>query len=790
MEIDQIIGTAIFSAQTYYRYLERNGLGVQVVDVNELVNEGSFYKVKLSNKLFDIDQISFEIKKKMYTTHQIAPLEYDYDDNILIFQPIPGYQSVMRNIDHDDIKVISDLKFLVKRVENWYKENGALLNFPFQKSTLAPEITIFDDRIPTVEQAQAISLIFQEPFSYIWGAPGTGKTRFVLAYSILSYIQANKRVAVFAPTNNALEQVLYGVLEMIKYAGFRTDCLIRLGTPSKKFAQEYPEVCEVIGINKKISELQGQLKIYNKVEKLRAFQYRLKTLKSEIIPKVEYVVFLNIESQKISEDITRLNEQLKIKQRIHGGVHADALQLINRLDQLTKQRSSSTFKIISFFSQDMKINIQENYDSLFSQLQEKNNELEKLEYALSELSNLKKLKKKQVDESINNIDLIETIKYLANISPEVSAHVRDLSFWNSENILNSLKQQVLSGELFWQEQEKIYEDYLGLSQEEVNEKIAYINKQIEELYSQSTKKKLRTVNVIASTIDTYIGRFQYDKATMDEENIFIERLPLDVDHIFMDEAGYCNLIKGTTLLANKCPITFLRDHMQLPPVCEMNDARINQAENNSIVLWAQSALMIEDLFHKLMINLLQDYNSGEDPQFSILKKCDLTKTHHFGSRLSHILDQFVYHNGFDSSKQDDTFELEILHARKSIGERKRENPAEAQRIKEYMRIHHHDNCVILTPYKDQVNLLRKTIPIGKDNIMTVHSSQGREWDTVILRVSDTTDKWFTDSCNNESKGLRLINTAVSRAKKRLVIVCDFDYWIEQKQQLISHLITL
>ena len=74
--------------------------------------------------------------------------------------------------------------------------------------------------------------------------------------------------------------------------------------------------------------------------------------------------------------------------------------------------------------------------------------------------------------------------------------------------------------------------------------------------------------------------------------------------------------------------------------------------------------------------------------------------------------------------------------------------------------------------------------------MTVHSSQGREWDTVILSVVDTAKRWFTDSSNTAAKGLTVINTAVSRAKKRLIIVCDARYWINEKNQLIGSLINI
>ena len=77
-----------------------------------------------------------------------------------------------------------------------------------------------------------------------------------------------------------------------------------------------------------------------------------------------------------------------------------------------------------------------------------------------------------------------------------------------------------------------------------------------------------------------------------------------------------------------------------------------------------------------------------------------------------------------------------------------------------------------------------------DNVVTVHQSQGREWDNVFLSVTDTTDKFFTNSLSSVSDGKKVINTAVSRAKKNLIIVCDYKYWIAQKSQLIGKLLAV
>ena len=124
-------------------------------------------------------------------------------------------------------------------------------------------------------------------------------------------------------------------------------------------------------------------------------------------------------------------------------------------------------------------------------------------------------------------------------------------------------------------------------------------------------------------------------------------------------------------------------------------------------------------------------------------------------------------------------------------QQKRISQTECDAISTYVHTHLDEQIGVITPYKNQRELLCKMMlrTTGQaDNVFTVHGSQGREWDTVLLSVVDTTDKWFTDSERIESNGRKLINTAVSRAKKKLIIICDVNYWARQSTQLIHHLL--
>ena len=72
---------------------------------------------------------------------------------------------------------------------------------------------------------------------------------------------------------------------------------------------------------------------------------------------------------------------------------------------------------------------------------------------------------------------------------------------------------------------------------------------------------------------------------------------------------------------------------------------------------------------------------------------------------------------------------------------------------------------IIAPYRNQVKMLEKNLMESEIDIATVHKFQGREKDAIILSTVDDTVTKFSDDPN-------LLNVAVSRAKKKLVVVAS------------------
>lgn len=793
MNIPEIKELAITSSDTYYKYLadckppkgrsEINVFSIENVSQNECI-----FKLKISSKIFDLDAIVFSIPstKKEYTTMDVKIVEYDYDTNTLLIKPIATISHEFEVLPSFGLVIISDLKFLIKRVRDWFESNGSSVQIPTLISSISENYSSFTygSLLPSIEQEDAIKCIFSNPFSYIWGAPGTGKTQFVLAYSIIQYIKAGKKVAIFAPTNNSLEQVLYGVLKMTQEAGIKNDKILRLGTPSKKFAKDYAEVCEVKGISKKIEEIDNQIKIFMTIINSKKEQNNLIEI-SKNLNDLNRIDVLISRRNIIESDIKLTDRNINSKENSIDLEQSYCNDSRKEIKILESKMNSFFYKLSKIFS--------DSYKEIESKLSIEREKLKKgiesIEILNGELLDFKKLqlKNKLGQDSINaEINIV-----LNKVRKICSQHADLKAISNTINNVNYKERKKLLLDKISQLQNEIptliadalASEYIKYDENRLIDKIKSYEQLKKDLEQQSTEKRIESCNVIAATLDTYIGRY-------------IEK-ELPISHIFLDEAGYACMIKALVLFRSNIPVTFLGDHKQLPPVCELNDSEFNNPEHieyKDVFIWAQSSIYLESLFSKTKNELFGAYINNQEIIFQRTAKNDLKRTHRFGNSLAHVLNQFVYMNGFGSNMvngQTEIFFINVPHFFPQPlheGRVMRENIHEACAIRDLVQNQQViDDFVILTPYTKQMRAIGTLLPKERNDhkILTVHGSQGREWDTVILSIVDTDKKFFTDSKNKTSRGINLINTAVSRAKNRLIIVCNTNYWTTQPNQLIK-----
>ena len=333
---------------------------------------------------------------------------------------------------------------------------------------------------------------------------------------------------------------------------------------------------------------------------------------------------------------------------------------------------------------------------------------------------------------------------------------------------------------------EMYEELLGakydhLSDDQIKQKISTIKIGIGKFKKEYAKKKLSQAYLIGMTADSYNSRFKEDA--------------LPVHHIFIDEGGYMPINKVYGMCRQNIPISIVGDSMQLPPVSEMSGVIKENAEYEKVLLYDMNAFYLDTLFEEGYEGLKKAYFKGIAPSNTI-PKVELTQTYRFGDKLATILDKHVYKNGFRSAIGEGGFRLECIDAvNEETPKHGRVNPAEADAIRSLlMSSDLGEDFVILSPYKNQVSHLKYRLKgiVNPNQVMSIHRSQGQEWETVIISVVDfmsggSHGMWFTNSTNDISKGLKVINTAVSRAKKRLILVGHRRFWMVQEEQLLGDL---
>jgi hypothetical protein len=766
MDSQQLSALCIEGSQRIYDAVSnrRNG-GVQEISVEFIeVVEAQEFKFKISRSIVDLESISFVFsdgQRRYLERDEISIVVYDQEQRFVIVKTsLEVAELVTQSLEHPSAwKLVFDLRFLIKRVIEWYEANGNDLVFMEGRSrakiNFDPAI-IFADAQPSAEQLEAINLCFTSPLSYIWGAPGTGKTRFVLSYALLTYIKHDAKALILAPTNLALEQIFRGIIDVIERAKIDTRQLLRLGTPTKSFATEHGEVCEDKGLDVKLAELDRQMGI---LESIQTIDHLSK-------PKLEAMLveltWLNKRQKLVRYTDTKLN-------KLSADISSDKKNM-SALENSVKAHEKA---LVTSKSNPSK------HQTLLSSLQKLNNRHKQIIAKLAE----NEQRYVSLENDVKGLRKLVTAREvkLQSLADKAGIIDSDLTLAKINRLYKDI--ELSRARLFSMAQE--YEQFEEL---EIKNKLTQYQSDMITLKAYSTEARLISANVIGMTLDSFLARTK-DKA-------------MDVDHVFVDEAGYASLVKTLPAFSTQGPITLLGDHKQLPPVCELSrDDIVKSEKNNSALVWDLSAIHCESIWAaKSKEAMMLSYKNNHPPSFNELMRCALTTSFRFGKKLASVLHEHVYvEEGFYSGLDEDT-QLSIFNVSNQrrfddddIG--RRGNMNEALCILKILDsgILESNDYAVLTPYRDQVSLLAKLLPelADSDRLLTVHKSQGREWHTVIYSVCDIgngAQPWFTDSTNASSGGLANVNTAVSRAKQHLIIVCDSTAWEAKSAQLISGLI--
>ncbi len=669
--------SGVYSYMDDMQFVSDPPKGVSITEVSSYDVRDGYAVLHLQSLPHDTGALMLQVDSELLAGDEAGFTRYDEVSRTIVVHPGPNVLSAMA-IAHPCVRVLSDMKFLVRALMEFLGKHSGSIDIPrLPPSAGEPEFP--DGAEPSEQQRKAVRRVLSSPLSYVWGAPGTGKTQFVLATCIKTCISSGMKVAVFAPTNNSVEQVLRGILKAFDEKELGKGVL-RLGVPTKTFLLEHPDMCE---------DSQAQ----KRADRLR-----------KSIENMEEILFERT-CERIKPRIDRLSERLEFM---------DETATIAMAPEMGREMAP----ILTLCSRTRTIDCDEDRDLR-----------------------------------------------------EILAEARSALYDRDRPALDIA-------------------EYRNMTDGDVARMISSLEDELESISSRCTNRRVRDVSVVAGTPLQFISRFR-PRGSADDG-----RMELDVDRIFLDEAGYCSLMHAVTLFTNGVPIAFLGDHMQLPPVCEIDSELLRRwSEGNSRLkdafLWDMSALCCESLITGDRDSLARSYAEGTEPKMNLTVRSDLTESHRFGPNLAGILDSFVYHNGMKGFGEGN---LRILCIDARCRSRKRrENDAERDAVVSFLEAERPDplSIAILTPYADQTKMLKGSVGRYRDCVMTVHASQGREWDTVVLSVADngvlSRDVPFRFTSSSTEMGLKIVNTAVSRARRRLVLVCDKEFWTSRGNELIGRI---
>ena len=229
---------------------------------------------------------------------------------------------------------------------------------------------------------------------------------------------------------------------------------------------------------------------------------------------------------------------------------------------------------------------------------------------------------------------------------------------------------------------------------------------------------------------------------------------IEYDYVIMDEASQVDIATGALALSCAHNAVIVGDLKQLPNVVDAeNMQRADLIRTNYNIAEAY------DFAHKSFLQSMVEAIPGVPST--------LLKEHYrCHPRIIAFCNQKFYDNELVVMTEDDNLGKALMAVKTVEGNhaRGKYNQRQIDIIKQEIlpKLDESlDDIGIIAPYNEQVDEIRRQIP-GID-VATVHKYQGREKDVIILSTVDDQIRDFTDDPN-------LLNVAVSRAKKKLIVV--------------------
>ena len=690
-----------------------------------------------------------------------------------------------------------DFRWLVRRCLDWYGNNGAAVAEIETVAELGVDPSDYEQAEgQSADQFQAIQTLLTNGLSYVWGPPGTGKTTWVLAKAAAYCVRQDEKVLVLASTNLAVDNALFAILkECVASAD-----VLRVGFPSEKFKDEYPECCEDRVFAQRIRRLEKEKK---DLEQAQVSQQRTQECKQKLADAEKRLVEVGnritwlklteeqhrhqsgeVQAELQRHETTRKSCQELLTARANEMVQLDFARVVNELKALESDHAQSITRLDDLKRQQDALGFWAGILGQRRKIEEsiaaEQRHVDAVEGTLASVRQRKKELEPRVDELKRELEdlkiqrdaatkvLEEALSRRRQLEAKVSETHKEADDRLHEHRVISIQIEKLRAQL------ELADDF-GPVENWEQKRVEWLIR-IQQLKAEldQYKQDIDGKKVLGMTLDAFIG-------------LTMQRC-LDVDRVFIDEAPYAPLAKVIPVLSLRKPIAMLGDHCQLPPIFQGDNSDVAEA------YWGKPAIFIEDAFR--LGNNFHALNEMKEPSHEMVKRVILRESYRFGPSLARVLGKHVYKGiGLKGLVEPDT-SIKSVHCEPyRQGNKHWCNDGEADEIVRRVGLWleresgTESTLAILTPYKNQQHLIsRKLRQRFRDElderieVWSVHQSQGREWDVVFFSASDTrriagNGPFLSDS--RELKGRAVLNTAISRAKKHLRIFNDREWWGQQ-----------
>ena len=836
---------ALINTEKYSKIIEEIERFIKIKKKKPTTFKGTVEAIDLSNNILTIKlQLSKQpnlSRGSLILIREDSPLGIDirattkdfYNSNLKLEIKTNPSQFENKKIVIDTEKTNVILERLKNIIENIKKgkislDNARILDFIIGENKprySQKGVSFISKKLNEDQKEGVINSIKAEDFHLIIGPPGTGKT-YVIEELIRQFIKRNQKLLVTAWTNLAVDNIIKRLSKKETKNIVRIGPINEIDSEVKKFSifekmKEHKDWIEVERYHKVIAELFKLIPnikdeinlVQDKINQSKDIkQIFNKELDNRIVEKQKYEELILIPTHnKDLVDISSINDELFLingKSETYLSLSKNILQMnelqaqipeaehIQQLRNLTRSMKFSILgkKVSSFFS---KTNNKE--------LEKLKQEYEKNRKYLDEVSELQKKcdHLKKICEKESN-----RIYPIGNGSPDKDALNFEFRAYKilEDEYLPILKEQEVANitrktSEVNQEVYRIYVDSLEKKIDLLGVKIKSLNT---ELYIQINHREnlhRQYVNLLSSldfykkNVDKLIKAITFDiinkadliaTTAVSSGHYFLEDIDFDV--MIMDEATQVASFMSLLPLLKCKKFILVGDNRQLQPIEEED---ISKEMNLSIFnrlfeMYPEASTFLSTQYrmHKTIAQIANEifYEGKLKTSEKVAERILSIKMgeHKFLSPKMPVMfidtSKVAYYEDEVGSGCSNTKEAEYVAYIVSLF------------IKNRIKT---KDIGVVTPYVKQKLLIEeflKDIKIKDVEVDTVHKFQGREKDIIIMSFARSKKYSFPQYKLKFIENETLVNVAITRAKKKLILVGNS--WTLCQSKLLNDVINL